>query len=58
MIIMKPYEHIIVVEVGFGMKCCTIHSLHMNHLGKEKIVLKIASVIREILLKQEEIISL
>jgi hypothetical protein len=47
-----------VVEVDLDRKFCARHGLHMNYLGKEKIVLMTANVITKIFLKQEEIISL
>ena len=55
---MKPYNHVMVVKVDLDKKFFTRQGLHMNNLGKEKTALKIANMVTEIFLKQEEIISL
>jgi len=55
---MKPYNHVMVVKVDHDKKFFTRQGLHMNNLGKEKIALRIANMVTEIFLKEEEIISL
>jgi hypothetical protein len=52
-------KHVTVVEVDFKRKFFTKQGLHMNNVGKEKIVIKIANVVTTTLQKQtEEPISL
>jgi len=55
--LMKPYKHVTVVKVDLDRKFFTRQGLHMNNLGKEKIVFKTASVVTEIFRRQDEIIS-
>jgi hypothetical protein len=57
--LMKPFKHVMVVKVDLKRKFFTKQGLHMNNVGKEKIVLKIANVVTTTLQKQrEESISL
>ena len=56
--LMKPYKHVTVVKVHLDRKFFTKQGRRMSNLGKEKIALKIATVVTKIFHKQEEIISL
>jgi hypothetical protein len=52
--LMKPYKHVTVVKVNIDRKFFTRQDLHMNNLGKERIALKIASVVTKIFMKQAD----
>jgi hypothetical protein len=56
--LMKPYIHVTVMKVDLERKFFTRHGQHMNNLGKEKIALKIASVVTNLFSSQGEAIRL
>jgi hypothetical protein len=50
--LMKPFKHIKVVTVDPKREFCTIQSLHMNNVGRERTSLKIVNVILTVLHNQ------
>jgi hypothetical protein len=56
--LMKPYNHVTVVQVDPTRIYYTRHGQHMNNLGKERIALSLTNVITDMFNTQDKIITL
>jgi hypothetical protein len=49
---MESFRHVTVLNVELNRKFFTRQGLHMNNLGEERIVIKIANVVTTVLQKK------
>lgn len=56
--LMKPYNHVMILETDHDRKFYTRQGMHMNNLGKERTATGVAEEATKILMTQERIINL
>ena len=56
--LMKPYNHVTILETDHDRKFFTRQGMHMNNLGKERTATGVAEEATKILMTQERIICL